>query len=83
MRKYYSADDFNGDVLINETIEETIAKKINMLKDGYHLSKNDEREPVVRSILAQCKTASEIDNILHDVVRFNETLDEFIARKGA
>ncbi len=82
MRYNYSADDFNGNNVLPETIEETIERKINLLKDGFHLNKNDEREPVVRAILAQCKTATEINNVLHSVVRFEKTLDEFIAQRG-
>lgn len=79
--KKYSVDDFNGQITPRDTIADAIDKKIDLIKDFCFLEKNDEREGIVRSILSVCKTERELDIALHDVVRFNETIEEFIARK--
>lgn len=77
----YTVDDFNGENILADTMEDAIEKKIGLLKDFRFLKDEDERTEVVRIILSDCKTERELDNAIHDVVRFKETLDEFIARK--
>lgn len=76
-------ETYNGEICYPENMEEAINCKISLLKDfGFLRRQTDWREPVVRAILSNCKTLAELDNTLHDVVRFEETLDAFIARNG-
>lgn len=79
--KNYCVDDFNGTNVIADTMADAIGKKINLLKDFCLLSKHDDREEIIKAILSKCKSERELDNALHNVVRFNETIDEFIERK--
>jgi hypothetical protein len=62
-------------------MKEYIDFKIEVLKDFLFLSEYDEREQTVRDILAQCKSRTEIDNSLYNIMRFNESVDEFIERR--
>ena len=78
--KNYCVDDFNGINVFADTMADAIGKKINLLKDFCLLSKHDDREEIIKAILSKCKSERELDNALHNVVRFNETVDEFIAK---
>lgn len=83
MKQYYAVEDFIGGayVGIDETKKDFIAKKLNLLHDFCMLKKNDEREQRVFDILNKCESERQMDILLYDVVRFNETIDEFITRK--
>ena len=58
--------------------KEYIREKIRILRAFCILKYNDEREPIVRRILAARKNEIQIDQFLHDVLRGNETLDQAI-----
>lgn len=79
--KHYHTEDFNGENVLAETLEDAIEKKVSLLKDFAFLTEQDDREDVIKNILGTCKSERELDIMLHDVVRFNETIDEFITRK--
>lgn len=84
---HYTVSDFNGETFTPDTLENTVKKKIALLYDMHILKKGkghtpDPRTATVQKILLTYKTTAEIDAALHNVVRLNETLDNFIARKG-
>lgn len=61
---------------------DAITYKIEVLQDLGLLKKKSFKEVFVREILATCKTFEELDRKLYKVVRFQETLDEFLLRHG-
>ena len=82
----YTTSEFNGEYYTPDTIEETAKKKISLLYDMCILKRGkghtaDPRAKTVKRILLAHKDIASIDNALRNVVRFNETLDDFITRK--
>lgn len=90
MRTEYVVNDFiePKDVLPAVACE----RKINLLyelcilrtrfnKFGKKVTK-DAREAPLRDILLGCKSELEIDNVVHDIVCGNKTLNKFLAQHG-
>jgi hypothetical protein len=42
----------------------------------------DDREPAVRTVLGNCKNEIQMEQVLHDVVIGNTTIDTMLKRKG-
>lgn len=60
-----------------------IREKIELLEDFCILKrKNDERRALVRKALKQCGTEYRMEQMLHDVIRGNITIETVLARKG-
>ena len=83
--KYHTAEDFLCTKV--EPKEDIIEKKINMLYDMRILRKTprsrDPREKAVRDVLASYQTEIGISNALHDIVRGDKSLRQFLVEKGA
>lgn len=82
----YTVSDFNGETFIPDSLENTVKKKISLLYDLRILKKGkgktaDPRTKTVQKILLAHKNSDAINSALRNVVRFNETLDDFITRK--
>lgn len=79
-RRNYTADDFitpNAD-----PVEVAAAMKMEVLS-GLHILKgvSDTNVQKLHSHLLTCKSEWEMQTMLHDLVRFNETVEEFLMRK--
>jgi hypothetical protein len=82
----YTSSEFNGENFTPDTIEDIAKKKISLLYDMRILKrgKNQTKDPraaTVKKILLAHKDSDSIDASMHKLVRFNETLDDFITRK--
>lgn len=82
----YTVSDFNGEIFHEDTIKDATKKKIALLYDMRILKKGkdrtaDPRTKTVKKILLAHKNEVELDRILFNVVRGNETLDDFITKK--
>lgn len=78
--RHYAADDFIDGV--TDTKKDLVEKKISLLQDFCILRKNDDREPLVKTVLEECSSEYEMSRILHDVLVDNITLDAMLTRKG-
>lgn len=66
-----------------KTKREIIKEKVKILGHFAVLPKGDrEKRSAVVSVLAECKTETEMERCLYNVLRGNETLDELLQRKG-
>lgn len=79
--KQYKVDEFLRSSA-PDPLSIAIDKKVSLLYDLriliYKCHTTDTHEQSVRAILSHCKTECEVDNILHDLVRYNITLYEFL-----
>ena len=81
VRAYSVADEYNGIGVNAPTRKETaVARKISLLRDFDILKPMDSREDTVRKILMKCPDEHKMTQVLHDVLRETETLDQLIAR---
>jgi hypothetical protein len=82
--RQYECEDFIHPT--NEPVEVVVDKKISLLYDLCILHKTkmsrDRRETALREILAEYCTETQIDQALHDIVRGNKTLNEYLEQKG-
>lgn len=67
-------------------MSEQIDKKIHLLYDfcilTMHKNKADAREWRVRELFESCKTETQLDNLVHDIITGRHTLNELLKRKG-
>lgn len=85
--KYYYADDFIGDSFA-DPIDIAINKKIEVLYNLLVLirddiTQHDSREWAVRRALSQYTTEHQLTIALHDLVRYNITMDAWLEQRGA
>ena len=84
----YCTNEFLGEDITPNTLEEEVDKKVSLLYDFYILhqknrrNRNDPREPMVRRMLTECGSVCNMNNALHNVVRGDCTLNELLKRKG-
>ena len=79
MNKRYNLDEFIGiEVDNNETLADIVSKKIDLLMDFCILKGYGEQEKLVRELLSRCTNEIQMDNILHDVLVGNTTLDKLL-----
>ena len=68
------------------TLEEQIDKKVSLLYDMCILIKRragiDDREEAVRKLLSSYQTEQQVDNVVHDVIIGNYTINDMLKRKG-
>lgn len=75
-------DDYNGLSKGIPTSKEVAAlRKISLLKDFAILEKRDSRERMVYDILMKCRDEYQMSQVLHDVLRERESLDEMLKRR--
>ena len=80
---HYCADEFIRNTQ-PDTIGTVIDKKMNLLKDFCILKDNDyKKESTLRKVLAQYNSEYDITVALHDIILGRQTLDDFLAQKGA
>lgn len=81
----YLVDEFI-DENVTCTMEEQVDKKVSLLYDLCILHKKgkykDNREKAVRKLLTSYENEIQINNVLHDVVVGNSTLNQILKRKG-
>ena len=84
MARQYSVDEFLND--IPYTLSEQIDKKVSLLYDlcilNQHKNQPDELEDKVRELFASYQTERQIDNVVHDIIMENYTLNDILQRKG-
>lgn len=85
MAREYLVEEFIGDNC-ECTLEEQIDKKVSFLYDMCMLCKHkghaDKREQAVRELLASYQSETQIDNVAHDLILGNYTLEDLLKRKG-
>ena len=82
----YTISDFNGENFNENTVKDATKMKIALLYDLRILKRGKKRTPdprakTLKTILLTHKSEAELDRVLHNVVRRNETIDDFITRK--
>ena len=82
----YCADEFIDRNAIADSKDIIIDKKVSLLYDLCMLVKKkknrDPREDAVRELLEKCETPMQMDNLLHDVVRYDCTVTQLLKKKG-
>ena len=87
-RQEYTSADF-GDYVEETPVKIAAEKKINMLRDMCMLRKKrrqkgvliiDPKEEPLRALLLKCKNEEEMTQMLHCVVRYEETLQDMLDR---
>ena len=79
-KKYYEPEDFvtskDDPVKVAAAMKMGILSQMKILKG---VSDTDVKK--LHDILLNCKSEWEMQTMLHDVIRFNETVEELLARK--
>lgn len=94
MRRYYYQQEYTsadfGDYVEETPVKIAAEKKINMLRDMKMLHKKrkqkgvvivDPKEEPLRALLLKCKDEEEMTQMLNNVVRYKETLQQMIDRR--
>ena len=85
MAKAYLVDEFIGKSE-SCTLEDQVDKKVSLLYDLCKLyrrgKKPDDREKALRELLTSCKSETQIDNTVHDILVGDYTLNDLLKRKG-
>ena len=79
-KKYYSPEDFITSK--DDLVEVAAAMKMGVLSQ-LHILKgvSDADIDNLHKLLLSCKSEWEMQTMLHNVIRFNETVEELLARK--
>ena len=77
----YGVDEFTNAVNEDCTLNEIVDKKINLLHDFY-IIKGESQANDVRELLSSCGTEIQMDNIIHDVLVGNTTIEAMLKYKG-
>ena len=79
-KKYYEPEDFvtskDDPVKVAAAMKMGVLSQMKILKG---VSDADVKK--LHDLLLSCKSEWEMQTILHDVIRFNETVEELLARK--
>ena len=82
----YCADEFIERNVLADSKDIIIDKKVSLLYDLCMLVKKkknrDPRESAVRGLLEECESPLQMDNLLHDVVRCDCTINQLLQKKG-
>jgi hypothetical protein len=80
-KKYYVPEDFMTSK--DDPVEVAAAIKMGVLSQMHILKGvSDADVDKLHGLLLSCKSEWEMQTMLHDVIRFNETVEELLARKS-